>query len=110
MNSTRCVHPTANATWCFIIPIIDTSLPQLPVDHMVKLVRLWRSRFLELKATPGIRYVLIFENKGAVIGVTMPHPHGQIYSFPFIPPRVRKSWRRRAPTSANTGAACTATF
>ena len=66
------------------------SLPQLPVDHLVKLVRLWRSRFLELKATPGIRYVLIFENKGAVIGVTMPHPHGQIYSFPFIPPRVQK--------------------
>jgi UDPglucose--hexose-1-phosphate uridylyltransferase len=39
---------------------------------------------------PGIRYVLIFENKGAVIGVTMPHPHGQIYSFPFIPPRIEK--------------------
>jgi UDPglucose--hexose-1-phosphate uridylyltransferase len=67
-----------------------TSLPQLPVDHLVKLVRLWRSRFRELKATPGIRYVLIFENKGAVIGVTMPHPHGQIYSFPFIPPRLEK--------------------
>ena len=67
-----------------------TSLPQLPVDHLVKLVRLWRSRFLELKATPGIRYVLIFENKGAVIGVTMPHPHGQIYSFPFIPPRLER--------------------
>ncbi|MGO8817247.1 MAG: galactose-1-phosphate uridylyltransferase [Terriglobia bacterium] len=66
------------------------SLPQLPVDHLVKVVRLWRSRFLELKATPGIRYVLIFENKGAVIGVTMPHPHGQIYSFPFIPPRLEK--------------------
>jgi UDPglucose--hexose-1-phosphate uridylyltransferase len=67
-----------------------TSLPQLSVDHLVKLVRLWRSRFLELKSTPGIRYVLIFENKGAVIGVTMPHPHGQIYSFPFVPPRLEK--------------------
>ena len=66
------------------------SLPQLPVDHLVKLVRLWRSRFLELKATPGIRYVLIFENKGKAIGVTMPHPHGQIYSFPLIPPRLAK--------------------
>jgi len=67
-----------------------TSLPQLSVDHLVKLVRLWRHRFTELKATPGIRYVLIFENKGAVIGVTMPHPHGQIYSFPFIPPRLQR--------------------
>ena len=90
MTFTRSGLPTANATWCFISPDHRTSLPQLPVDHLVKLVRLWRSRFLELKATPGIRYVLIFENKGAVIGVTMPHPHGQIYSFPFIPPRLEK--------------------
>jgi len=71
-------------------PDHHTSLPQLPVDHIVKLVELWRRRFLELKATRGIKYVYIFENKGAVIGVTMPHPHGQMYSFPFIPPRVKQ--------------------
>ncbi|HZP00564.1 MAG TPA: galactose-1-phosphate uridylyltransferase [Terriglobia bacterium] len=71
-------------------PDHNTSLPQLTVEHLVKLVKLWRRRFEELKATPGIRYVLIFENKGAVIGVTMPHPHGQIYAFPFIPPRLEK--------------------
>ncbi len=67
-----------------------TSLPQLPVEHLTCLVRLWRHRFGELKATPGIRYVLIFENKGSVIGVTMPHPHGQIYAFPFVPPRLER--------------------
>jgi UDPglucose--hexose-1-phosphate uridylyltransferase len=71
-------------------PDHNTSLPQLALDHIVKLVRLWRKRFNELKAMPGIRYVLIFENKGAVIGVTMPHPHGQIYAFPFIPPRIKR--------------------
>jgi UDPglucose--hexose-1-phosphate uridylyltransferase len=71
-------------------PDHNTSLPQLSLDHIVKLVRLWRKRFAELKATPGIRYVLIFENKGAVIGVTMPHPHGQIYAFPFVPPRLKR--------------------
>jgi UDPglucose--hexose-1-phosphate uridylyltransferase len=71
-------------------PDHNTSLPQLPVDHIVKLVQIWRKRFTELKATAGIRYVLIFENKGAVIGVTMPHPHGQIYAFPFIPPRLQR--------------------
>jgi UDPglucose--hexose-1-phosphate uridylyltransferase len=65
-------------------------LPQLPLGHLTKLVRLWRRRFTELKAMRGIRYVLIFENKGAVIGVTMPHPHGQIYAFPIIPPRLEK--------------------
>ncbi len=71
-------------------PNHNTSLPQLPLDHLTRLVRLWRKRFEELKATPGIRYVLIFENKGAVIGVTMPHPHGQIYAFPFVPPRIER--------------------
>jgi len=71
-------------------PDHHTSLPQLSLDHIVKLVQIWRKRFAELKATAGIRYVLIFENKGAVIGVTMPHPHGQIYAFPFIPPRLRR--------------------
>jgi UDPglucose--hexose-1-phosphate uridylyltransferase len=70
-------------------PDHHTSLPQLPLDHLVKLVRCWRRRFEELKATPGIRYVYVFENKGAVIGVTMPHPHGQIYAFPYIPPRPK---------------------
>ena len=71
-------------------PDHNTSLPQLTLDHLTLLVRLWRRRFTELKRTPGIRYVLIFENKGAVIGVTMPHPHGQIYAFPFIPPRLER--------------------
>jgi UDPglucose--hexose-1-phosphate uridylyltransferase len=71
-------------------PDHNTSLPQLSLDHLVKLVQLWRKRFMQLKATAGIRYVLIFENKGAVIGVTMPHPHGQIYAFPFIPPRLKR--------------------
>jgi UDPglucose--hexose-1-phosphate uridylyltransferase len=71
-------------------PDHNTSLPQLSLAHIVKLVRLWRERFTQLKAMPGIRYVLIFENKGAVIGVTMPHPHGQIYAFPFIPPRLQR--------------------
>jgi UDPglucose--hexose-1-phosphate uridylyltransferase len=71
-------------------PDHKTSVPQISVDHLTRLVKIWRKRFSELKATPGIRYVLIFENKGEVIGVTMPHPHGQIYSFPLIPPLIKK--------------------
>lgn len=69
-------------------PDHHTSLPQLSIAHLTLLVRLWRRRLKELAALRGIRYVLIFENRGAVIGVTMPHPHGQIYAFPLIPPRV----------------------
>lgn len=71
-------------------PDHNTSIPQISVEHLTRLVKVWRKRFEELKATPGIRYVLIFENKGEVIGVTMPHPHGQIYSLPLVPPIIKK--------------------
>jgi UDPglucose--hexose-1-phosphate uridylyltransferase len=40
--------------------------------------------------------VYIFENKGAVIGVTLTHPHGQVYAFPFIPPRVERELKAEA--------------
>lgn len=71
-------------------PDHNTSIPQIPVEHLTRLVKTWRQRFEEMKATPGIRYVLIFENKGEVIGVTMPHPHGQIYSLPLVPPIIKR--------------------
>jgi galactose-1-phosphate uridylyltransferase len=38
----------------------------------------------------GIEHVFIFENRGREIGVTLPHPHGQIYAFPFVPPKVAR--------------------
>jgi UDPglucose--hexose-1-phosphate uridylyltransferase len=83
-------------------PDHNTSLNQLSVAHITLLVQLWRKRFEELRRMRGIRYVLIFENKGAVIGVTMPHPHGQIYAFPFIPPLLKRELRAaRAHRRAN---------
>lgn len=69
-------------------PDHNTSLAQLSVEHIGKLVKLWQQRFTELRAIAEIKYIFIFENKGEVIGVTMPHPHGQIYSFPYIPPKI----------------------
>ena len=70
-------------------PEHHTTLAQLPVDHILKLVALWTSRYQELGSREEIKYVFEFENKGEVIGVTMPHPHGQIYAFPFIPPKIQ---------------------
>ena len=61
---------------------------QMSAEHWGKVVGLWISRYRELAAIPDIAYVYIFENTGAAIGVTMPHPHGQIYAFPFVPPLV----------------------
>ena len=61
---------------------------QLSVEQWSKIIGLWTSRTSELAANPAVRYVQIFENSGVAIGVTMPHPHGQIYAFPFLPPLV----------------------
>jgi len=65
-----------------------SSLAQEPVEQIYKLVRVWADRFRELGALDFVQYVFIFENKGEAIGVTLHHPHGQIYAYPFIPPRI----------------------
>ena len=49
---------------------------------------LWCERHNIISADEKIKYVFIFENRGEVVGVTMPHPHGQIYGYPFIPKKL----------------------
>ncbi|MGC9327787.1 MAG: galactose-1-phosphate uridylyltransferase [Candidatus Hinthialibacter sp.] len=66
------------------------SIKELSEDHLMKLFALWRDRTEEMKTKEYVKYCYIFENKGDVIGVTMPHPHGQIYSYPFIPMRIAR--------------------
>jgi len=63
------------------------------ITQIERLVRVWRDRFESLGSRPEISYVFIFENKGDVIGVTLAHPHGQIYAFPFVPPIVERELR-----------------
>lgn len=62
------------------------SLAQLPLDHVDLLFQVWADRTTRAAALPNIRYVLPFENRGAEVGVTLHHPHGQIYAYPFVPP------------------------
>ncbi len=64
------------------------TLPELPIKHIRKLVDLWTERFVKMQEDPNIKYVFIFENRGDVVGVTMPHPHGQIYGYPWIPKKI----------------------
>ena len=56
--------------------------------HMNKLVDLWVERFEALSQDKQIRFVYIFENRGEAVGVTMPHPHGQIYAFSKLPKKI----------------------
>ncbi len=65
------------------------TLPELSEEHIRKLVDLWTERFVELKKDENIKYIFIFENRGDVVGVTMPHPHGQIYGYPYVPKKLQ---------------------
>ena len=62
------------------------ALGRLPLDHIELLLRVWADRTQRLGAQPEIQYVLPFENRGAEVGVTLHHPHGQIYAYPVVPP------------------------
>ena len=70
-------------------PEHTVTLPELPVDHISELVDLWTERFVEISKDEKIKYVFIFENRGDVVGVTMPHPHGQIYGYSVIPKKLQ---------------------
>ncbi|HEY9716997.1 MAG TPA: galactose-1-phosphate uridylyltransferase [Trichormus sp.] len=80
----------------------NSTLTDLSIEKMVQLVRVWRDRYEELGARPEIEYVFIFENKGEAIGVTIHHPHGQIYAFSYKPPRVQRELDSEAAHFAAT--------
>lgn len=85
------VEPAAGV--CEVIvytPAHETTLAQQPVDKIEELIWVWRDRYQELAKLDCVSYVYIFENKGEAIGVTLHHPHGQLYAFPFIPPRIER--------------------
>lgn len=67
-------------------PNMDEELAALPVEKIEQLIHVWADRFDALSKREYNKYIFIFENKGREIGVTLPHPHGQIYAYPFIPP------------------------
>ncbi|MFI9270657.1 galactose-1-phosphate uridylyltransferase [Kitasatospora sp. NPDC052896] len=63
----------------------------------------WTDRTAELSALPDVRQVYCFENRGAEIGVTLAHPHGQIYAFPFTTARTGRMLAAAAEHRARTG-------
>jgi galactose-1-phosphate uridylyltransferase (family 1) len=66
------------------------SFGSLPASRARTVIEAWADRTAVLGAMDGIEHVFIFENRGREIGVTLPHPHGQIYAFPFVPPKVAR--------------------
>ncbi|MFJ9772409.1 galactose-1-phosphate uridylyltransferase [Kitasatospora sp. NPDC101157] len=81
----------------------DASFADLTPERARLVLDAWTDRTAELAALPGVRQVYCFENRGAEIGVTLAHPHGQIYALPFTAPRTARMAVRAAEHRAATG-------
>ena len=71
-------------------PNHSDTLAQMSLDRIELLFYSWSDRYQNLLSQNDIKYVMPFENRGEECGVTLHHPHGQIYAFPFIPPIIKK--------------------
>lgn len=78
-------------------------LADVSAARMRTVVDAWAHRTEALLAEPGVEQVFIFENRGEEIGVTLHHPHGQIYGYPFITPRTRRMLDAAADFSSRRG-------
>jgi len=68
----------------------ELSFKDLPVDRIRAVIDTWAQRTETLGSLPEVEHVFCFENRGREIGVTLPHPHGQIYAYPYVPERTRR--------------------
>ncbi|MET8702896.1 galactose-1-phosphate uridylyltransferase [Kitasatospora sp. NPDC004723] len=79
------------------------SFADLDEDRARLVLDAWTDRTAALSARPGVRQVYCFENRGVEIGVTLAHPHGQIYALPFTTPRTARMLDQAARHRAATG-------
>jgi UDPglucose--hexose-1-phosphate uridylyltransferase len=80
--------PAMHGSRCEVIlytPQHDATFWSLGVAGARKVIDLWADRTAALAARPDVAYVLVFENRGAEVGATIEHPHGQIYAFDHVP-------------------------
>jgi UDPglucose--hexose-1-phosphate uridylyltransferase len=68
----------------------DKTFGDLDPERARLVIDVWAERYAELGARPEVDYVFMFENRGEAIGVTLSHPHGQIYGYPEVPPAARR--------------------
>jgi UDPglucose--hexose-1-phosphate uridylyltransferase len=79
------------------------SLGRLPLWHIELILGVWTDRYRELGGRSDVSYVYVFENRGVEVGVTLNHPHGQIYAYPFIPPIPARELEHERAHFANHG-------
>lgn len=81
----------------------SSSFAELNPSRAATVIEAWADRTRVLSGVPGIRQVFCFENRGAETGVTLHHPHGQIYAYPFIPPRTDRLLAQASAHRDRTG-------
>ena len=74
---------------CFS-PRHDLTMPQLSLDEAEGVINTWSQETAELQQRPGIAYVQVFENKGALMGCSNPHPHSQLWAQSQLPNEIEK--------------------
>lgn len=82
-----------NRVVCFS-PRHDRTLPELSITEIKTVVKTWMSEYKNLGSLRHINYVQIFENKGAVMGCSNPHPHGQIWAQSSLPTLIDKTQKQ----------------
>ena len=81
----------------------NLSFSKMSHAQILKVISLWTERLKVLAENKRIKYVFIFENKGEAVGVTIPHPHGQIYGYPFIPKKIQEELKSSLSHYKKTG-------
>ncbi|SHG57784.1 galactose-1-phosphate uridylyltransferase [Streptoalloteichus hindustanus] len=81
----------------------DSAFVELSPRRARTVVDAWADRTAALGRLPGVEQVFCFENRGEEIGVTLHHPHGQIYAYPFVTPRTERMLRVAAEHHERTG-------
>ena len=92
-NEGRNTKNAEAAGHCEVICFTDHhegSFGTIDLSQMRVVMEAWRDRVKELSKLPYVEHIFPFENRGEEVGVTLNHPHGQIYAYSFIPPRTEK--------------------
>ncbi|MBA3321914.1 MAG: galactose-1-phosphate uridylyltransferase [Pyrinomonadaceae bacterium] len=84
-------------------PLHSLTLAELETDEVAELLRVWQEQYRELGGRAEIKHVLIFENKGEAVGVSNPHPHGQIYATNFVFKTIETEARVSSKHLSETG-------
>ena len=87
---------------CFS-PRHDLTIARMPVDDLIPVIDMWTAQYIQLGALPQIGHVQIFENRGAMMGASNPHPHCQIWATHTVPPEVLAEQNHQAAWRASHG-------